>query len=184
VARPGPASHAFLAVCPSLGKKIGHPDWPCSADDDAAARRLGWCCCRGATLRPNDRAAGSYACRARPGGSRVAGSCGSTAPPPACDMATRAMRRPPARMAHHSGAPVALAPALAPPAPAVAPPPEPAPRAKLWLPRPRASPFRIFVLTKKRWQCNHCPCRLRWPGLDPHTLQASHEYRIISHARN
>ena len=50
--------------------------WPWVADDDAAARRLGWCCCGGAALRPNDRATGSYACRARFGGSRVATGCG------------------------------------------------------------------------------------------------------------
>ena len=48
-------------VCPGLGTKIRRLIWPCSADDDAAARRLGWCCCWGAALRPGDRAAGSYA---------------------------------------------------------------------------------------------------------------------------
>jgi hypothetical protein len=63
-------------VCPGLGTKIGRLIWPCSADDDAAPRRLGWCCCWGATLRPNDRATGSYACRAWFGGSRVATGCG------------------------------------------------------------------------------------------------------------
>ena len=47
-----------------------------SADDDAAARRPGCCCCRGAALRLAGRAAGPHACRARLGGSRVAGGCG------------------------------------------------------------------------------------------------------------
>ena len=40
-----------------LGKKIRRLIWPCSADDDAAARRLGWCCCWGAALRLAGRAA-------------------------------------------------------------------------------------------------------------------------------
>ena len=63
-------------MCPGLGKKIGRLIWPCSADDDAAARRLGWCCCWGAALRLAGRAAGPHACRAWLGGSRVAGGCG------------------------------------------------------------------------------------------------------------
>ena len=69
-------SHAAGTVCPGLGKKIRRLIWPCSADDDAAARRLGWCCCWGAALRLAGRAAGPHACRARSGGSRVAGGCG------------------------------------------------------------------------------------------------------------
>eukprot|EP01046_Picozoa_sp_COSAG06_P036185 COSAG06_NODE_3965_length_4711_cov_3.590072_3_plen_211_part_00 len=63
-------------MCPGLGTKIRRVIWPCSADDDAAARRLGWCCCWGAALRLAGRAAGSHACWARSGGSRVAGGYG------------------------------------------------------------------------------------------------------------
>ena len=61
---------------PRSGQKIGRLIWPCSADDDATARRLGWCCCWGAALRLAGRAAGPHACRAQLGGSRVAGGCG------------------------------------------------------------------------------------------------------------
>jgi len=62
-------------ACCGLGTKIGRLIWTCSADDDAAARRPGWCCCRGATLRLAGRAIGLSACPPRFADSRVAGGC-------------------------------------------------------------------------------------------------------------
>ena len=63
-------------MCPGLCTKIRRLIWPCSADDDAAARRPGWCCCRGAALRLAGRAIGLSACPPRFAGIRVAGGCG------------------------------------------------------------------------------------------------------------